>query len=934
MSLRPPLEKEAPRSRSRLKPFVAGTAAIALGASGVFLTAIPASAAPGSSEAQARYLSGTLLERSLDDIAAVQGEVAVANADTPEVVTESGDLDLSVLGELLELQVADGVTIPLSVLDAGAVTQYAQASQSGASLGATGAVTDEGVIDLDAAAAAPDQLSLDLSNLIGDDLAASVANLSLTSSVNTATASQTAGTAATGDYNIAGLTANLNSPLVAGLSADILDSSEALEGVVAAAIGPDGSLASGLTDAVSALGVADVTVSGSVDLSAVVGDVLGANQILGVDGPVQVNLTDGSVTVDIAALLAANGRDLNELGVGEDILTTELVGFVTAEVDSLVNGLLTEVQEAVSTALAATELTVGATVGDVEAPVLNLSLAGSLEDISSGAVVPEITLLGIEFDTTLLTGLIGTTVDSVLGLQLDTAALDADLAPLYPALDSVLTDLVALQANVQESDAEQFSQTALRLTVLNFDDAGEALTLNLAQAAVGPNLAPTDDGELATVAGLSPNFGPEAGGTEVTITGTGLDTVEIVSFGGNPATDLTVVSPTELTVVTPAGTGLVDVALTNPAGVTTVEDAFTYVPAGTDGPGTIVSFSPTSGPEAGGTPVTIIGTGFTGAEEVLFGDTAGTGFTVVSDNQITVSTPAGTGSVPVAVNGAPEGDIVADSLFSYIPAGVDGDPVVTTVDPTSGPEAGGTLVTIGGSNLSIVDEVRFGDNLGTELTVVSDTQITVVTPAGVGQVPITLTDTAVGGGTVTAPVQFSYIAPAPTGPTVDSVTPSSGTTEGGTTVTIIGGNFTEGDTVFFGDNPATDVIVVNPGEITATTPAGAAGAVDVSVVAADGQRGTLTEGYTYIANSFANCEAAAAAGQVNFPSNDRNLDQDGDGIACETGNGNGVSGGGSNGGQDNLARTGGELPIGGILAAVTMLLSGGALLLFRKAQAI
>ena len=141
------------------------------------------------------------------------------------------------------------------------------------------------------------------------------------------------------------------------------------------------------------------------------------------------------------------------------------------------------------------------------------------------------------------------------------------------------------------------------------------------------------------------NFGHEAGSTRVTSTGTELDTVEIVSFDGNPATELTAVSPTELTVRTPAGVGLVDVALTSAAGVATSTDAFTYVPEGTDEPGTIVSFTPTSGPEAGGTPVTIIGTGFTGADEVLFGDSAGTEFTVVSDNEITVLTPAGTGSV-------------------------------------------------------------------------------------------------------------------------------------------------------------------------------------------------------------------------------------------------------------------------------------------------
>ena len=313
-------------------------------------------------------------------------------------------------------------------------------------------------------------------------------------------------------------------------------------------------------------------------------------------------------------------------------------------------------------------------------------------------------------------------------------------------------------------------------------------------------------------------------------------------------------------------------------------------------------------------------------------------------------THASNGLVEVSVNGAPEGDITGEAPFTYIPAaGGDDDAVATTVNPSFGPEAGGTLVTIGGSNLDTVDEVRFDGNLGTELTVNSDTEITVLTPAGTGQVAITLIDTAEGGATTTAPVPFTYTPAVDTAPVVSGVDPNSGTTEGGTQVAIIGGNFTEGDTVFFGDSPATDVIVVSPGEITATTPAGNAGSVDVSVVNEGGATGTLPDGYTYIAPSdggngggtdngngggFANCEEAAANGQTNFQSNDRNLDQDGDGIACETGNGNGSgSGNGSTGGgQGNLAKTGGELPIGGILAAVAMLISGGAVLLFRRAR--
>ncbi|HEX4220636.1 MAG TPA: IPT/TIG domain-containing protein, partial [Acidimicrobiales bacterium] len=65
---------------------------------------------------------------------------------------------------------------------------------------------------------------------------------------------------------------------------------------------------------------------------------------------------------------------------------------------------------------------------------------------------------------------------------------------------------------------------------------------------------------------------------------------------------------------------------------------------------TVTSVSPATGPAAGGTAVTITGTGFTGATAVKFGSNAGTAVTVVSDTEITVTSPAGAvGAVPVTV---------------------------------------------------------------------------------------------------------------------------------------------------------------------------------------------------------------------------------------------------------------------------------------------
>ena len=58
---------------------------------------------------------------------------------------------------------------------------------------------------------------------------------------------------------------------------------------------------------------------------------------------------------------------------------------------------------------------------------------------------------------------------------------------------------------------------------------------------------------------------------------------------------------------------------------------------------TVTSISPTSGPTAGGSTVTITGTGFTGATKVVFGLVAATCFTVAATT-ITAVSPAETAS--------------------------------------------------------------------------------------------------------------------------------------------------------------------------------------------------------------------------------------------------------------------------------------------------
>jgi hypothetical protein len=97
-------------------------------------------------------------------------------------------------------------------------------------------------------------------------------------------------------------------------------------------------------------------------------------------------------------------------------------------------------------------------------------------------------------------------------------------------------------------------------------------------------------------------------------------------------------------------------------------------------------------------------------------------------------------------------------------------PTITGVDPTSGPIAGGTTVTVTGTNFTGASAVDFGTSAATSFSVVSDTQITATTPAGTAG-PTGVSVTTVGG-TATDSGGFTYVCQAPviTSAASDSVT--------------------------------------------------------------------------------------------------------------------------------------------------------------------
>jgi large repetitive protein len=172
----------------------------------------------------------------------------------------------------------------------------------------------------------------------------------------------------------------------------------------------------------------------------------------------------------------------------------------------------------------------------------------------------------------------------------------------------------------------------------------------------------------------------------------------------------------------------------------------------------VTSLSPTSGPTAGGTSVTVTGSAFTGASSVMFGSTPATSYTVNSDTSITATVPAGNaGKVDVTVATAGGTSAVnSGDQYSYVAP----PPTVTNINPNSGPA--GTSVTVTGTNFTGATEVDFGSGNKATFTVGSATTLTATAPAGTGTVDVTVI-TASGTSATSTADQFTYAAAPPPG---------------------------------------------------------------------------------------------------------------------------------------------------------------------------
>jgi|SRR5665213_809248 len=167
-------------------------------------------------------------------------------------------------------------------------------------------------------------------------------------------------------------------------------------------------------------------------------------------------------------------------------------------------------------------------------------------------------------------------------------------------------------------------------------------------------------GEAPKVGRVSPHEGPAAGGTVVGVQGRNFLEATAVYFGAVSAAGFTVNSDRSITATAPENqVGKVTITVTTPYGPTvctrrrfcSVHDNFKFVEP------TIASVTPNAGPVAGGTTVTVTGTGFApGATATVFKfhGTAAASVDCTSFTTCTVVTPghrAGTAEVSASVRG-------------------------------------------------------------------------------------------------------------------------------------------------------------------------------------------------------------------------------------------------------------------------------------------
>ncbi|OWK43391.1 FG-GAP repeat domain-containing protein [Fimbriiglobus ruber] len=725
------------------------------------------------------------------------GAVGSVTAATPTSLTVTFSAPPTVAGSLTAVVITDGVAsgspVRVATVTPVVTADTAGLAADGTSLtiagfgfdptAANNAVTfNDGVVG-SVTAATPTSLTVTFSTrpMIVGSLTAVVA----TDGVSSGSPVQVATVTPVVTSSVADLAANAATLTIAGFGFD----PTAADNSVAFDDGAIGSITAATSTSLTVTFAAHPTTAGNLTAVVTTGGVPSGS-------PIQVATVTPVVTTS-TAVLAANGTSLTITGFGFDLVTAN--NTVTFN-DGAVGSVMAATPTSLTVTFAAHPTTAGSltavvTTGGVSsgspvqvATVTPVVTAGTADLAANGT---SLTITGFGFDPSTANNTVtfdGGAIGSVTAATPTSLTVTLSTAPTTAgSLTAVVTTggvssgspvQVATVTPVVTSGVVDLAANAVTLTIsgFGFDPTATNDTVTFDGGAIGSVTAATPTSLTVTL-----SVSPTVGRLTVVVTTDGVSS-------GNSVQVATVIA----------------VPTANAQSLATAENtptSLTLTGSDPNAPVLPLTYTVTVAPTHG----TLAGT----APDLIYTPAAG----YFGPDSFQFTTSNGTTTSPAAT-----------VTLTVIAA-----PAVTVVSPPTGPTAGGTLVTISGANFDGATAVMFGPMAASGFTINSANSISATVPAGTtGSVDVTVV-TAGGTSAISAADRFAYVG----APVVSGVSPSTGLATGGTTVTITGTNLSDATTVDFGGVEAT-IVSDTATQVVATSPAGTAGVVDVTVTTVGG----------------------------------------------------------------------------------------------------
>jgi hypothetical protein len=273
---------------------------------------------------------------------------------------------------------------------------------------------------------------------------------------------------------------------------------------------------------------------------------------------------------------------------------------------------------------------------------------------------------------------------------------------------------------------------------------------------------------------------------------------------------------------------------------------------------TISGVVPSSGPTSGGTAVTISGSNFRSGAGVQFGASPATAVQVTDSSQIRVVVPSeAKGSVAVTVKNSDGETATEANAFSFTAPPLQ---VATTSLPVAAVSTAYSTALSATGGTPPYSWSTSGGALAKGIQLNASTGVVSGTPALVGSFSfaVSVHDATAASSSATLSLNVS----AEPSPTISKITPSSGSAEGGTSVTISGSNFRPGVAVKFGNDAAASVQMVSSSEVQVVAPAGSVGAVTVVAQDSDGEIAEAASAYTFTSQPASSADVMVDASQT------------------------------------------------------------------------